>query len=303
MIFDVYENTAYELLHELNSSSELATVELVVEIGSIIDTVAVRNCFAQHHPDVVFHAAAHKHVPLMEHNPREAVYNNVFGTRNVAQLAIDYRCSHFVLISTDKAVNPTNVMGATKRMCEMVIQSMANRSSTVFAAVRFGNVLGSHGSVVPLFQRQLKQGGPITLTHRDITRYFMTIPEAARLVITAGALASGGEIYVLNMGEPVRIYDLAANLIKLSGLKVERDVQIEITGLRPGEKLYEELSMQSESVRSTEDRKISVAIGDLPSPEATELHLRDLEASLDSGREELVRVLMDAVPTFQPTTV
>lgn len=303
VIFDIYENTAYELLHELRSSPRKVGTEVVVEIGSVTDLIALQDCFTRHNPDVVFHAAAHKHVPLMEHNPREAVYNNVFGTRNVAQFAISFKCSHFVLISTDKAVNPTNVMGATKRMCEMVIQSMAHRSPTVFAAVRFGNVLGSHGSVVPLFQRQLKQGGPITLTHEDIARYFMTIPEAARLVITAGALASGGEIYVLNMGEPVKIYDLAVNLIKLSGLKVERDIEIAITGLRPGEKLYEELSMASESVRSTEDQKISIAIGTPPSPEVTEQHLRSLLTALDSGQEKLIEELMNAVPTFRPKNI
>lgn len=301
VVFDIYENTAYELLHEVRSSPNLDQVEVCVEIGSVTDETALNFCFAQHQPDVVFHAAAHKHVPLMEHSLREAVQNNVLGTINVAQLARDAGCSHFVLVSTDKAVNPTNVMGATKRLCELVVKSMARHSDTIFAAVRFGNVLGSHGSVVPLFQRQLRNGGPITLTHKDITRYFMTIPEAARLVITAGAQASGGEVYVLKMGDPVKIYDLAENLIKLSGLKVGRDVEIQITGLRPGEKLYEELAMETETVISTQDDKINVTVEEVHDLDAIDSKIDALKDLLDSDYSTLLSALMEAVPTFHPT--
>ena len=226
VLFDIYENTVYELYHEIASEAKAIGVDIVTEIGSITHIPALQKVFERHHPRVVFHAAAHKHVPLMESNPREAIENNIFGTLNVVRMAHEEGCSHFILISTDKAVNPVNIMGATKRACEMIVQSYARKSSTIFAAVRFGNVLGSHGSVIPLFKRQLKNGGPITVTHKDITRYFMTIPEASRLVITAGVLARGGEIFVLDMGDPVKIYDLAANLIRLSGLQVGEDIEI-----------------------------------------------------------------------------
>lgn len=256
--------------------------------------------FERHRPQVVFHAAAHKHVPLMESNPREAIENNVFGTLNVARMADERGCSHFILISTDKAVNPTNVMGATKRMCEMIVQYYAQQSQTVFASVRFGNVLGSHGSVIPLFKRQLKAGGPITLTHQDVTRYFMTIPEAARLVITAGALAEGGEIFVLDMGEPVRIYDLAANLIRLSGLTVGEDIEIRVTGLRPGEKLYEELNMDDEPTVPTANGAITVIKGVRPEVASVEERLAKLEAALPRERDDIKRVLKEAVPTYTP---
>lgn len=301
VLFDVYENTTYELYHELKGKAAAQGTELVVEIGSITDPEALRLAFDRWEPKVVFHAAAHKHVPLMEGDAREAVRNNVFGTLNVAQMAHDRGCSHFVLVSTDKAVNPTNVMGATKRMCETVVQSFAERGSrTVFTAVRFGNVLGSHGSVIPLFKRQLKEGGPITVTHKDITRYFMTIPEASRLVITAGALAKGGEVFVLKMGDPVRIYDLACNLVRLSGLRLGRDIEVKVTGLRPGEKLYEELRMEGEDVIPTDVDDITVSTGSPVPPEQVDENLVALAACLDGTNDEIKRALAEAVPTYRP---
>lgn len=300
VLFDVYENTAYELYHEIRGACAEAGIDLRVEIGSITHLPAITKAFDDHRPDVVFHAAAHKHVPLMEANAREAVENNVFGTLNVARLAHERGCTHFVLVSTDKAVNPTNVMGATKRMCEMVVQRYAAASPTVFTAVRFGNVLGSHGSVIPLFKRQLKEGGPITVTHRDITRYFMTIPEASRLVIAAGALAKGGEVFVLDMGEPVRIWDLAENLVRLSGLKPGRDVEIVETGLRPGEKMYEELLMGSEHLVETPNRDIRVSTGDAVEPGEVEAKLDLLRRSLDLPNDDIKRALAEAVPTYTP---
>lgn len=300
VLFDIYENTVYELYHEISGAAREAGIEIVTEIGSITHLPALEEVFERHRPQVVFHAAAHKHVPLMESNPREAIENNVFGTLNVVRVADECGCSHFILISTDKAVNPANVMGATKRMCEMIVQYYAQRSQTVFASVRFGNVLGSHGSVIPLFKRQLKAGGPITLTHRDITRYFMTIPEAARLVITAGALAEGGEIFVLDMGEPVRIYDLAENLIRLSGLTVGEDIEIKVTGLRPGEKLYEELNMDDEPTVPTANGAITVIKGVRPEVASVEERLAKLEAALPWERDDIKRVLKEAVPTYTP---
>lgn len=300
VLFDIYENTVYELYHEISGATRDAGIEIVTEIGSITHLSALEEVFERHRPQVVFHAAAHKHVPLMESNPREAIENNVFGTLNVARMADERGCSHFILISTDKAVNPANVMGATKRMCEMIVQYYAQRSQTVFASVRFGNVLGSHGSVIPLFKRQLKAGGPITLTHQDITRYFMTIPEAARLVITAGALAEGGEIFVLDMGEPVRIYDLAENLIRLSGLTVGEDIEIKVTGLRPGEKLYEELNMDDEPTVPTANGAITVIKGVRPEVASVEERLAKLEAALPQERDDIKRVLKEAVPTYTP---
>lgn len=300
VLFDIYENTVYELYHEISGAAREAGIEIVTEIGSITHLPALEEVFERHRPQVVFHAAAHKHVPLMESNPREAIENNVFGTLNVVRMAHDQGCSHFILISTDKAVNPANVMGATKRMCEMIVQYYAQRSQTVFASVRFGNVLGSHGSVIPLFKRQLKAGGPITLTHQDITRYFMTIPEAARLVITAGALAEGGEIFVLDMGEPVRIYDLAENLIRLSGLTVGEDIEIKVTGLRPGEKLYEELNMDDEPTVPTANGAITVIKGVRPEVASVEERLAKLEEALPRDRDDIKRVLKEAVPTYTP---
>lgn len=300
ILFDIYENTVYELYHEIAGKAREAGIEIVTEIGSITHMPALEEVFDRHNPHVVFHAAAHKHVPLMESNPREAIENNVFGTLNVVRMAHERGCSHFILISTDKAVNPANVMGATKRMCEMVVQHYAQVSKTVFASVRFGNVLGSHGSVTPLFKRQLKAGGPITLTHQDITRYFMTIPEAARLVITAGALAEGGEIFVLDMGEPVRIYDLAENLIRLSGLTVGEDIEIKVTGLRPGEKLYEELNMDDEPTVPTANGAITVIKGVRPEVADVRVRLDELGAALPLERDEIKRVLQKAVPTYTP---
>lgn len=300
VLFDIYENTVYELYHEISGRAREAGIEIVTEIGSITHMPALEEVFDRHQPQVVFHAAAHKHVPLMESNPREAIENNVFGTLNVARMADERGCSHFILISTDKAVNPANVMGATKRMCEMIVQNYAQSSDTIFASVRFGNVLGSHGSVIPLFKRQLKAGGPITLTHQDITRYFMTIPEAARLVITAGALAKGGEIFVLDMGEPVRIYDLAENLIRLSGLTVGEDIEIKVTGLRPGEKLYEELNMGDEPTVPTANGAITVINGVRPEVADVDVRLGELEQALPLDRDEIKRVLQKAVPTYTP---
>ncbi len=256
IIFDIYENNAYNIQMEL--IRHYPALELEVLIGSVRDEARVDDIFREYRPEIVFHAAAHKHVPLMEVSPCEAIKNNVIGTLNVVRAADRYGVKRFIQISTDKAVNPTNVMGATKRICEMIIQTMGRHSSTEFVAVRFGNVLGSNGSVIPLFKRQIKEGGPVTVTHKDIIRYFMTIPEAVSLVLQAGAYAKGGEIYVLNMGEPVRIYDMAVNLIKLSGLEPGKDIEIKITGLRPGEKLYEERLMSEEGLQTTPNKQINI---------------------------------------------
>lgn len=256
IIFDIYENNAYDIQNELKRKYD--NIDLVTLIGSVRDRSRLKNVFNTYKPDVVFHAAAHKHVPLMEDSPGEAIKNNVVGTLNTAEIAAQTGVSKFVLISTDKAVNPTNVMGASKRLCEMIIQSINKIYKTDYVAVRFGNVLGSNGSVVPLFKKQISEGGPVTLTHKNITRFFMTIPEAAQLVIQAGAFAKGGEIFVLDMGKPVKIYDLAVKLIKLSGFEPNKDIEIKITGLRPGEKLYEELLMNEEGLKETKHNKIFI---------------------------------------------
>ena len=256
IIFDIYENNAYAIEQELRR--EYPDVDLLVLIGSVRDKIKIEDLFNKYHPDIVYHAAAHKHVPLMETSPNEAVKNNVFGTLNVAQAADKYGTKRFILISTDKAVNPTNIMGATKRICEMIVQTINKKSKTEFVAVRFGNVLGSNGSVIPLFKEQIKKGGPVTVTHENITRFFMTIPEAVSLVLQAGAFAKGGEIFVLDMGSPVRIYDLAYNLIKLSGFTPNVDIEIKVTGLRPGEKLYEELLMDEEGLQDTPNHLIHI---------------------------------------------
>ena len=253
IIFDIYENNAYEIQQELRRNDP--TLDLVTLIGSVRDVGRLDQVFGQYHPDIVYHAAAHKHVLLMETSPCEAIKNNVFGTLQTAMAASKYGCRKFVMISTDKAVNPTNIMGATKRLCELIIQTMDRRSDTTFVAVRFGNVLGSNGSVIPLFKKQIQAGGPVTVTHPDIIRYFMTIPEAVGLVLQAGAYAKGGEIFVLDMGDPVKIDDLARNLIKLSGHVPDVDIKIEYTGLRPGEKLYEEKLMMEEELRRTPNKK------------------------------------------------
>ncbi len=256
VILDIYENSVYEIQQELKQS--YPELDLVVLIGSVRNTLRMEEIFREYRPDIVYHAAAHKHVPLMEDSPNEAIKNNVFGTLKVASAADRYGVGKFVMISTDKAVNPTNIMGASKRICEMVIQNMNRRSQTEYVAVRFGNVLGSNGSVVPLFKRQIEQGGPVTVTHPDIIRYFMTISEAVSLVLQAGAYARGGEIFVLDMGEPMKILDLAKNMIKLSGYRVDQDIKIEFTGLRPGEKMYEELLMREEGLKETANRMIYI---------------------------------------------
>lgn len=257
IIVDIYENTTYEIQQELLRKHP--DLDLVVLIASVRNTNRMESIFEKYRPNIVYHAAAHKHVPLMEDSPNEAIKNNVFGTYKVARAADRFGTDKFVLISTDKAVNPANVMGASKRICEMMIQTMNPKSRTNFVAVRFGNVLGSNGSVIPLFKRQIAEGGPVTVTHPDIIRYFMTIPEAVSLVLQAGAYAKGGEIFVLDMGEPVKILDLAINLIKLSGYRVGEDIEIKFTGLRPGEKMYEELMMREEGLGKTANKMIFVS--------------------------------------------
>ena len=256
IILDIYENNAYDIQQEL--LRKIPNLNLTVLIASVRDKKKIEEVFKQYKPQIVFHAAAHKHVPLMETSPCEAVKNNVGGTLNVATMAGKYKAERFILISTDKAVNPTNVMGATKRICEMIIQTVDKKYETDYVAVRFGNVLGSNGSVIPLFKKQIKAGGPVTVTHKDIVRYFMTIPEAVSLVLQAGAYAKGGEIFVLDMGEPVRIYDLAENMIRLSGFEPHSEIEIAVTGLRPGEKLYEERLMAEEGLERTENKMISI---------------------------------------------
>ncbi|MBQ6585881.1 MAG: polysaccharide biosynthesis protein [Coriobacteriales bacterium] len=299
IIFDIYENTAYELLNELKRAYD--DIDIRIEIGSVRDKARLERLFSRYKPNVVFHAAAHKHVPLMEDCPREAVKNNVFGTLYTAQAAEKHGVSRFIFISTDKAVNPTSVMGASKRMGEMVIQYLSHKTtSTVFAAVRFGNVLGSNGSVIPLFKKQIAAGGPVTVTHPDIERYFMTIPEAARLVVQAGGIAKGGEIFILDMGQPVKIVDLAKNLIRLSGLEVGKDIEIVFTGLRPGEKLYEELLMESETTIPTSYKSIMVCVGEEVTKEEVARKLDLLEDHLDSSDEEIKRVLQQVVPNYVP---
>lgn len=256
IIVDIYENNAYDIQQELKEKHP--ELDLVVLIASVRNTARMQTIFKTYHPDIVYHAAAHKHVPLMEDSPIEAIKNNVFGTLKTATAAGENGTKKFVLISTDKAVNPTNIMGASKRICEMIIQQLNQKYATEFVAVRFGNVLGSNGSVIPLFKKQIEHGGPVTVTHKDIIRYFMTIPEAVSLVLQAGAYARGGEIFILDMGEPVRIYDLAENLIKLSGYVPGEDIEIKITGLRPGEKLYEELLMSEEGMKDTANHLIHI---------------------------------------------
>ena len=297
IIFDIYENNAYDIEQELHRTHP--ELDLKVCIGSVRDTARVDGLFAAERPNVVFHAAAHKHVPLMERNPAEAVKNNVFGTRNVAEAAARHRVDRFVMISTDKAVNPTNVMGATKRICELVVQDLARRSThTEFVAVRFGNVLGSNGSVIPLFRQQIAEGGPVTVTHKDIIRYFMTIPEAVALVLQAGAFAKGGEIFVLDMGEPVKIVTLAENLIRLSGYRPYEDIQITFTGLRPGEKLYEELLMDEEGLQSTSNSLIHIGRPIEVDSEALKAALEELYSAAHSDGADVRPLIRRLVPTF-----
>ncbi|PWX68685.1 polysaccharide biosynthesis protein [Clostridium perfringens] len=293
LILDIYENNAYELENEIISNFK--NLKEKVLIASVREEKRLENIFNEYKPQVIFHAAAHKHVPLMERNPEEAIKNNVIGTLNVAECAHKYGAERFVLISTDKAVNPTNVMGASKRMCEMIIQAIDKNSNTEFVAVRFGNVLGSNGSVIPLFKKQIAKGGPVTLTHKKITRYFMLIPEAAQLVLQAGAYAKGGEIFVLDMGNPVLIYDLAKDLIKLSGFEPEIDIKIEITGLRPGEKLYEELLMDEEGLRKTSHEKIFIAKPGEYDFEMLKLGVNALKKIADLGDVETLKTTLQFI--------
>lgn len=296
VIFDIYENNAYEIQQELKR--DYPGLDLVVLIGSVRNTHRINHVFETYRPDIVYHAAAHKHVPLMEDSPNEAIKNNVLGTYKTAQAADRFHASRFVLISTDKAVNPTNIMGASKRLCEMVIQMMNHRSETDFVAVRFGNVLGSNGSVIPLFKKQIEEGGPVTVTHPDIIRYFMTIPEAVSLVLQAGAQAKGGEIFVLDMGKPVKILDLALNLIRLSGYKPYEDIDIQFTGLRPGEKLYEELLMSEEGLQSTENELIHIGKPIEFDEEQFCHQLEELDQWSRQDCQDIKEKVMEIVPTY-----
>ena len=301
VVLDIYENTAYDLQQELKYHYPDKDMRFV--IGSVRDLHRLDVIFEKYHPQLVFHAAAHKHVPLMEHSPNEAIKNNVFGTYNVALTAEKYEVEKFVLISTDKAVNPTNIMGASKRICEMIIQTMAKYSKTTFVAVRFGNVLGSHGSVIPLFEKQIKAGGPVTVTHPDIIRFFMTIPEAVGLVLQAGAYAKGGEIFVLDMGEPMKILDLAKNMIRMSGFIPDEDIKIEFTGLRPGEKLYEEVLMDEEGLTDTENEMIHIGKPIALNEEVFFEQLRELREATRKDLPTIKKVVADIVPTYTPQNI
>lgn len=300
VILDIYENNLYDIEMELRAEYPKLNLEAIV--ASIRDKARLNNVFETYKPEIVFHAAAHKHVPLMEKSPLEAIHNNVFGTYNVVNCADEYGVEKFVLISTDKAVNPTNIMGASKRVCEMIVQAKNKVSKTEYVAVRFGNVLGSNGSVIPLFKKQIERGGPVTVTHKDITRFFMTIPEAVQLILQAVTYAKGGEIFVLDMGEPVKIYDLAVSLIKLLGYEPNVDIPIEITGLRPGEKLYEEILMSEEGLTSTKHDKIFIS-----KPmhmEMTELEeklniLKELEYNEKYSNENIKNVMKEVVTTYR----
>lgn len=297
IIFDIYENGAYEIQQEL--LWKFPKLDLVVLIGSVRNTSRVNDVFSTYQPDIVFHAAAHKHVPLMETSPDEAIKNNVMGTYKTARAADRYGTEKFVLISTDKAVNPTNVMGASKRICEMIIQMMNQKSKTNFVAVRFGNVLGSNGSVIPLFKKQIAEGGPVTVTHPDIVRYFMTIPEAVSLVLQASVYAKGGEIFVLDMGKPVKILDLATNLIKLSGYKPGEDIEIKFTGLRPGEKMYEELLMDQEGLKKTANRMIFIGKPIEFDAEVFEAQLELLIADAKRENKDIRKRIREIVKTYE----
>ena len=299
IIFDISENNVYFIELELKDNYDNLNITPV--IGNVQDSNKLNKVFETYKPDVVFHAAAHKHVPLMEHNPEEAVKNNIFGTKNVAEISDKYKVEKFVLVSTDKAVNPTNVMGATKRVAEMIVQTINQNSSTKFMAVRFGNVLGSRGSVVPLFKKQISNGGPVTVTHEEVERYFMTIPEAVQLVIQAGALGSGGEVFVLDMGEPVKIIDLAEDLIKLSGLEVGTDIEIKIIGLRPGEKLCEELLHDHENDISTgHDRIFITDLSDIKKEEIYNQLSNLNEKCKYCKHDSIINSLIEIVKTYHP---
>lgn len=297
IIFDIYENNAYDIQQKLRWNHP--ELNLTVLIGSVRNTHRINSVMKKYKPDVVFHAAAHKHVPLMEDSPNEAIKNNVFGTYKTASAAGRNHVKKFVLISTDKAVNPTNIMGASKRMCEMIVQTLNHFYETDFVAVRFGNVLGSNGSVIPLFKKQIAAGGPVAVTHPDIIRYFMTIPEAVSLVLQAGAYAKGGEIFVLDMGEPVKIADLAKNLIRLSGYKLGEDIEIEYTGLRPGEKLYEELLMDEEGLQDTENKMIHIG-KPIDMDEEKFMHqLIKLRDAANDDSDAIRAMVKEIVPTYQ----
>ena len=296
IILDIYENSVYDVQQEL--LVRYPELKLEVLIGSVRNTSRMNWIFEHYKPDIVYHAAAHKHVPLMEDSPNEAVKNNVFGTFKTAQAAAMNNVKRFVMISTDKAVNPTNIMGASKRICEMIIQTFNKHYDTEFVAVRFGNVLGSNGSVIPLFKKQILAGGPVTVTHPDIIRYFMTIPEAVSLVLQAGAYAKGGEIFVLDMGKPVKILDLAKNLIRLSGFRVDEDIKIEFTGLRPGEKLYEELLMEEEGMQETANRLIHIGKPIEIDESRFFVQLRDLKEASKNERSDIRPMIKEIVPTY-----
>ena len=297
IIFDIYENNAYDIQQELRRN--FPELNLEVLIGSVRNTSRVDWVVGHYRPDLIFHAAAHKHVPLMEDSPNEAIKNNVFGTYKVASAAAKYGVRRFVLISTDKAVNPTNIMGASKRLCEMVIQMMDRRSKTEFVAVRFGNVLGSNGSVIPLFKKQIAAGGPVTVTHPDIIRYFMTIPEAVSLVLQAGYYARGGEIFILDMGEPVKIDTMARNMIRLSGYEPDVDIKVVYTGLRPGEKLYEELLMKEEGLQETANRLIHIGKPIEMDDEKFAAQLDCLKAACQAETENMKDIVAEIVPTYR----
>lgn len=297
LILDIYENSSYELQIELEKKFPYLDFKII--IASITDLERVENIFKFFTPEVVFHAAAFKHVPLMEDNPTEAVKNNIFGTLNLIECADKFNIKKFVLISTDKAVNPTSVMGATKRVCEILVQTYDRVSDTEFVAVRFGNVLGSNGSVIPIFKKQIEEGGPVTITHSDITRYFMLIDEAVQLVLQAGAFAKGGEIFILDMGSPIKIYDLACDFIRLLGLVPEKDIHIEVVGLRPGEKLYEELLMKEEGLKETNHEKIFVSKDEQRKIEDIKDKLMELKKYTEWGQEEnLLMKLKELVPNY-----
>ena len=294
VIFDIYENNAYDIQQELKFQYG-ADLDLAVEIGSIRDGARLMRLMERYRPEVVFHAAAHKHVPLMEDSPAEAIKNNVFGTYNTAKAAGDFGTSLFILISSDKAVNPTNVMGASKRLCEMVVQSMNGHSGTNYIAVRFGNVLGSNGSVIPLFKKQIAEGGPVTVTDKRVTRFFMTIPEAVSLILQAGAYAKGGEVFVLDMGQPVRIDDMARKMIRLSGFEPDVDIKIVYTGLRPGEKLYEELLLKSEGLQKTDNHLIYIGHQMMYTPEEIDKKLEKLRGVIYAEAPEVRECVLSLI--------
>ena len=298
IIVDIYENNAYDIQQELKI--KYPALNLVVLVASVRNTNRMNYIFETYHPEIVYHAAAHKHVPLMEDSPNEAIKNNVLGTWKTADAAARYGVKKFVMISTDKAVNPTNIMGASKRICEMIVQTYNKKSDTEFVAVRFGNVLGSNGSVIPLFKKQILAGGPVTVTHPDIIRYFMTIPEAVSLVLQAGAYAKGGEIFVLDMGEPVKILDLAKNLIRLSGYKVDEDIKIEFTGLRPGEKLYEELLMDEEGLTDTDNKLIHIGKPLKIDEDKFFEQLERLSKAAKNEEPNIRELVKEIVPTYNP---